>query len=237
MSRVAAAALLGLGPALAVARPWASAQEDVRRGAELYAVGCASCHGPAGEGTPDGPPLLGVGAASVDFQLSTGRMPLADPDRQAVRRPPAYSPEEIGDLVAFVTSLAPGRGPGIPVVDPEAGDLSLGRQLYGANCAACHGPGGQGASVGGGQVAPDVHQATAVEVAEAVIVGPGAMPPFRLDGPELDALVRYVLSLREVDDPGGAGLGHVGPVAEGLVAWLVGMGLLVVAIRLTGTRT
>ena len=233
-------------PTVAIRAPWAaggdgSGEQDARsvgRGAELYATGCASCHGPGGEGTGQGPPLVGVGAASVDFMLSTGRMPLADPDQQAVRGPPAYRPDQIVDLVAFVSSLGPGGEP-IPTVDPSSGDLARGRELYAANCLACHGAGAQGASVGGGAVAPALDMATPRQMAEAVRIGPGAMPPFGddvLTDEDLDSLVAYVLDLRLMEDPGGLGLGRVGPVVEGLIGWLVGMGILFWVIRATGTK-
>jgi ubiquinol-cytochrome c reductase cytochrome c subunit len=180
-----------------------------------------------------------VGPAAVDFMLATGRMPLSDPDQQPTRQPPQYSPEEIEALVAYVVSLGLG-GESIPFVSPEAGDLSLGRDLYSANCLACHGAGGQGATVGAGQIAPSLRRATPVQIAEAVRVGPGPMPPFTdelVDQHELDSLVRYVMDLRTQPNPGGLDLGRVGPVVEGFVGWVVGLGLLLLVIRLTGTRT
>jgi ubiquinol-cytochrome c reductase cytochrome c subunit len=243
-ARLAALAMVSLGPTAAFrlaggdAVPSVAAQVDpVMRGQELYAAGCASCHGPGGEGTGQGPPLIGVGAASVDFMVSTGRMPVADPADQPVRGRPAYSEEEVAAIVAYVTSLGPGGQP-IPQVNPVAGDLATGREVYAANCLACHGAGGQGASVGGGAVAPGLGLATPTQLAEATRIGPGVMPPFtqgQIPQHELDSLVRYVLSLRQATDRGGLGLGHVGPVIEGLVGWVVGLGLLVLVIRLTGS--
>jgi quinol---cytochrome-c reductase cytochrome c subunit len=243
-SRLLALAILSLVPTAAIqllgAGPRsASAQEDqlLDRGLELYVAGCASCHGVTGEGTGQGPSLVGVGAASVDFMLSTGRMPLADPGDQPTRNAPRYSPEEIEAIVAFVTSLGPG-GPAVPAVSPAGGGLGEGRELYVANCLACHGAAGQGASVGGGAVAPALDRATATQIAEATRIGPGMMPLFgdeQIDGRDLNALVRYVLALRDPDDRGGLGLGHVGPVIEGLIGWLVGLGVLLLVVRLTGT--
>jgi ubiquinol-cytochrome c reductase cytochrome c subunit len=227
-------------PTLVIVGPRAGGQESsADEGARLFAVGCASCHGPQGEGTENGPSLVGVGAAAVDFMLSTGRMPLSDPDQEPTRQAPKYSPAQIEALVTFVGSLGPG-GDAIPFVSPEAGDLSLGRDLYSANCLACHGAGGQGASVGGGQIAPSLQRATPVQVAEAVRIGPGPMPPFSdqlIDQRELNSLVRYVMDLRTESNPGGLDLGRVGPVVEGFVGWVVGLGLLLLVIRLTGTKT
>ena len=49
-------------------------------GRDLFLTSCASCHGAEGAGTDLGPSLEDAGAAAADFQLSTGRMPLADAD-------------------------------------------------------------------------------------------------------------------------------------------------------------
>jgi ubiquinol-cytochrome c reductase cytochrome c subunit len=244
VSRLAALAMLSLGPTAALrlaaggdTQPAPAQVDPVARGQELYAAGCASCHGPQGEGTVQGPQLVGVGPASVDFMVSTGRMPMADPADQPTRQRPAYSEEEIAAIVAYIASLGPGGQP-IPQVDPAAGDLATGREVYAANCLACHGAGGQGASVGGGAVAPGLDVATPTQVAEAARIGPGVMPPFtqgQIPQHELDSLVRYVVSLREAVDRGGLGLGHVGPVVEGLVGWVIGLGLLLLVIRLTGS--
>jgi ubiquinol-cytochrome c reductase cytochrome c subunit len=232
--------LIAALPTLLIVGPRAGGQESpTDEGARLFAVGCASCHGPQGDGTANAPSLVGVGPAAVDFMLSTGRMPLSDPDQQPTRQAPKYSAREIVALVTYVGSLGPG-GETIPFVSAEAGDLSLGREIYSFNCLACHGAGGQGATVGAGQIAPPVHRATAVQVAEAVRVGPGPMPPFSeetIDQHELDSLVRYVTDLRTESTPGGLDLGRVGPVVEGFVGWVVGLGLLLLVIRLTGTKT
>ena len=227
-------------PTLLIVGPRAGGQESsTSEGARLFATGCASCHGPEGEGTENAPSLVGVGTAAADFMLSTGRMPLADPDQEPTRQPPKYSAEEIEALVAYVASLGPG-GESIPFVSLEGGDLALGRDLYSGNCLACHGAGAQGASVGAGQLAPSLHRATPVQVAEAVRVGPGPMPPFGdelIDQRQLDSLVGYVMNLRTESNPGGLDLGRVGPVVEGFVGWVVGLGLLLLVIRLTGTKT
>jgi ubiquinol-cytochrome c reductase cytochrome c subunit len=212
---------------------------DVERGFELYSTSCASCHGPQAEGTPQGPRLQGVGAAAIDFMLSTGRMPLADPSDTPVRMEPRFSPADIDAIVAYVTALRAG-GPPIPSVDVEAGKLELGNQLFQGNCAACHGAAAQGGSVGGGEVAPGLNEATATQIAEALRIGPGVMPRFgteQITDQDANSLARYVLYLRTHGNEGGLDLGRVGPVAEGFVAWVVGLGILLLVIRLTGTKT
>lgn len=216
-----------------------AAQGDIDQGQQLFAPGCSSCHGLRAEGTPRGPSLLGVGAASVDFWVSTGRMPLkTSGTRQAVRKPPAYDRRQIDDLIAYVTSLEEG-GPDIPELDLAAADLAEGGELFRANCAACHGAVGIGGALASGRQAPPLRPATAVQVAEAVRIGPGAMPSFgpeTFDHEQLEALVKYVESLDRPDDPGGFGLGHAGPIPEGFVGWLAGLGVLLLACYWIGDR-
>lgn len=195
------------------------------RGRDLFVSRCASCHGVDGSGTDAGPPLRGVGAAMVDFQLRTGRMPLADPGVQPRRKPPVFTQEEIDDVVAYVTSLEPG-GPEIPSVDPHAGDVALGQRLFVANCAPCHGATGNGGAVGKGALAPSLSLAGPVEIAEALVVGPGEMPVFAFSPHETDSIVAFIDYLEHRPDRGGADIGGVGPVPEGFVAWTLGMGAL-----------
>lgn len=136
MIGLVAAAVLALGVAFAVVLPTAHPQPETG-GELLYNQDCASCHGPAGEGSPRGVPLFDAGAASAHFYLSTGRMPIGDPEDQIRRGEPAYSDTEIDAMVAYVASL--GDGPPVPDVDTEGADLSVGGQLYRQHCAQCHG--------------------------------------------------------------------------------------------------
>lgn len=212
---------------------------DPEAGRALYLEGCASCHARDGTGVDGkGPTLENAGAASADFYLTSGRMPASTGEGdQPLRKPPAYSPDEIADLVAYVATL--GEGPEIPELDVEGADLPLGQQLYTANCAGCHNAAGSGGALGQGSYAPAVTRADALQVAQAARIGPGGMPEFGegvLDDEQLAAVVRYVDHLRNPPDPGGFALGRIGPVTEGMVAWLVGMVLLLVAARVIGTR-
>ncbi|MDQ4126092.1 MAG: c-type cytochrome [Actinomycetota bacterium] len=204
----------------------------VVEGQELYVESCASCHGVAGAGTANGPDLRDAGAAGADFYLRTGRMPLASSNDQAVRKPPAFSPEEISRIVAYVATL--GDGPVIPYVSPEEASLQDGAELFIANCAPCHGAAANGGAAGRNAIAPGLHRASALEIAEAIVVGPGQMPVFGFSQEERDAVVAYVEHLDEADDPGGADIGGIGPVPEGFVAWGVGMTALLVAALLIG---
>lgn len=214
-----------------------SAGSEEERGRMLFENACSSCHGIDGRGSDLGPSLVGSGAAGADFMLSTGRMPLDDPNHQPVRKPAAFDPGEIRQISQYVASLGP--GPEIPVVDLERGDLVEGQQLYAANCAACHSSAGAGGAVGAGLEAPPLHRATPVELVEAMRIGPGAMPVFQeqtLSDREADSIARYLVHLRRSEDPGGLGMGRIGPIPEGAVAWLVGVGLLVMVCRMIGEK-
>lgn len=198
----------------------------VEAGRRLYVANCASCHGSSGAGSASGPPLQAAGAAAADFYLRTGRMPLSAPGQRAVRQDPVFDEEEIRALVAFVASL--GEGPAIPEVAP-GGDLRRGWELYTANCAACHAVTGAGNAIGGGFVAVGLARADTRTIAEAVMIGPGAMPVFGFSDEELADLIAYIEWLRDAPSPGGAAIGGIGPVAEGFVGVAVGLPLLVLA--------
>jgi ubiquinol-cytochrome c reductase cytochrome c subunit len=211
------------------------------RGREVYLQRCASCHGPAGEGTQRGPSVAGVGAASVDFQLRTGRMPLAAEERyRAEHQDPELADADIRAVVDYVEGLAPG-GPEIPAV--RSGNTRLGLRLFLDNCAACHSATGRGGTLTDGSLVPSLFEATPTQVGEAIRVGPGLMPAYPesvLGEDDVDALAGYVDLLQGEHgdvDRGGVALDRVGPVAEGVVAWAVGLLLLVLVVRKLGSRT
>jgi ubiquinol-cytochrome c reductase cytochrome c subunit len=210
-------------------------------GRDLYLRDCAWCHGAQGEGSSYGPTLVGVGAASADFMLSTGRMPIPRPETQPQRAEVPYSRGEIDQLVAVVASL--GQGPAIPAVDPAGGNLAQGANLYEDNCAACHGATGSGGALTNGLIAPALRASTPEQVAEAIRLGgaglrSGNMPQFgpdTLTDDQVDSVARYVEYLRSPQDRGGEALGHLGPIPEGFVSWAVGLLSLVLVIRWIGT--
>jgi len=240
--------LLGLlltGGAYAVLSP-ASAETDqasqstVTEGRKLFLVGCSSCHGENGEGiltkkgTQLGPSLAGVGAAAVDFQVGTGRMPMARPGVQADKKENVYSPEEITALAAFVASLGP--GPAIPAeenyntddLDEEA--VARGGQFWRTNCTACHNFAAKGGALPNGKYAPALDGVSNKHIYEAMLTGPQQMPVFSdtvLKPEEKRDIIAYVRSLQEQPKYGGNTLGSLGPVSEGLAGWLVGIGGLV----------
>lgn len=245
-ARAAAAVLAVLATVVALNALVGSASGQQQRdddlvalGRELFVKDCVQCHGEGGRGVAgQGPSLREVGAAATDFMLRTGRMPLDAPDQRMRRGPSQYSDRERQALVAYVASL-PGNGPPIPQVDPSAGDLGRGRATFVAQCAACHGPTGAGIAVGQRDVAPALSAATPLEIAEAIRTGPGVMPVFSsetLPQDELNSTVAWILELRGRDSPGGISVGRSGPVTEGFIAWIVGMGLLTAVIYLLGER-
>ena len=225
----------------ATAAPGASVQKPpadsvlVQQGRRLYEQGCSDCHGFEANGIAAvAPDLHGVGALSADFYLRTGRMPLDNPDDQPVRTDSPYDQGEIAALVAYVGSLG---GPPIPTVDTAGADIARGQQLFTENCAGCHQVVGQG-GIMPGAVAPDLQQSSPTDVAEAVAVGPYVMPVFKqLSSAEVADIASYVTYTRDPEDRGGWGIGHIGPIPEGMVAWLLAGAALLIAIRLIGERT
>ena len=244
--------LLGLlvtGGAYAVLSPAqatdeAADQSTVEQGRALFLVGCASCHGKNGEGVTlqngdqYGPPLAGVGAAAVDFQVGTGRMPMARPGVQAPQKNVLYNDEEIAALAAFVASLGP--GPAIP--DAEAYDplaipeeereeaIVRGGEFFRTNCTACHNFAASGGALPGGKYAPSLQGVSPKHIYEAMLTGPQQMPVFSdqvLTSEDKREVIAYLQSIEDQPKYGGSNMGAFGPVSEGLFAWLVGIGACV----------
>ncbi len=218
-----------------------SSADQIDQGRQLFTTNCASCHGTGALGTPDGPSLAGVGAAAVDFQVGTGRMPLAGPGVQAPRVDKVmYSPEEIAALSAYVASLAP--GPAIPdekYTNGSMGDPGKGGDIFRTNCAMCHNSAGAGGALTRGKYAPSLMNVDGKYVYEALITGPQSMPVFNDANitPEAKAdVIAYLKSLHEAGNPGGMALGSLGPVPEGLVAWVFGLGILIGAAYWLGQK-
>jgi len=215
----------------------------VAPGEELFEANCASCHGTDAFGTDRAPNLVGLGAATVDFWVSTGRMPLAISSIQAVRKPPRFDRTQTLQIAAFVASLAPtsSAAPAIPHVNLSGASLSDGESLFVLNCAACHTVTGAGDALADGYFAPSLHRATKTQVAEAMRTGPGNMPRF---GPgtlsdrqvaDVDAFVTE--ALQHPQNVGGLGLGGVGAVAEGFVGLLFGVGGIMLVAFWLGDRS
>jgi len=247
-SRFAAPAVLILGllatgvawQALAPATAETTTGPDdsqVEAGRALFAVSCASCHGLNGEGITTkkgnqyGPSLVGVGAAAVDFQVLTGRMPMAQAGAQAPRKRAVFDKEQTAQLGAFVASL--GAGPAVPepsAYDISKADVAKGGQFFRTNCTACHNFAGTGGALPKGKYAPSLIGVEAKHMYEAMITGPQQMPVFS-DGvltPEAKRdVIAYLKTQEDAPSPGGFALGSIGPVAEGMFAWLVGIGSLV----------
>ena len=237
-TRLAALAIALIAVGLATAAPSLAATNGlVGLGRGAYLDGCSSCHGDQANGIRGrAPSLRGVGALAADFYLTTGRMPLQDPGLQPLRSRPTYSRRMIAALVAYISSLG---GPAIPHVDPALGSISRGFDVFTENCAGCHQIVARGGIVTGGRV-PPLQQATPEQIAEAVRIGPYLMPRFgakAIDQHDLDSLVAYIQYTKRPKDSGGWSIGLIGPVPEGMVAWLVGLASLLLLSRLIGERT
>ena len=230
----------------------AAATGPVDPGRLLYMRDCSYCHGDDGKGTGRGPDITGGtnGAALTDFVLRTGRMPVEAPVDQMRPGESVYDEGQMAAIVSYVTREFRPPGPDIPQFDARRGDLAEGQQVYQEHCAACHATTGIGGAMlihpnedeprkTRGIVVPDFKHSDARAIAEAVRTGPGSMPVFgprAISDHQLDSLVAYMEYLKDPADEGGAPIGRVGPVVEGAVGWLLGLGSLMLFIRWIGTK-
>jgi ubiquinol-cytochrome c reductase cytochrome c subunit len=208
----------------------ASQEQLTEEGGKLFAANCATCHGMALQGTSEGPTLIGVGEASVDFQVGTGRMPLAASGPQAEEKPVQFTEEQVKALYTFVGSKSP--GPGLPDAETVSGegDAALGGELFRINCAMCHNVAGAGGALTQGKYAPSLSGVTSTHVYEAMVTGPQNMPVFNnnnLTTEDKADIITYLQFLDENPSPGGFDLGNLGPVSEGLFIWIFGLGGIV----------
>jgi ubiquinol-cytochrome c reductase cytochrome c subunit len=217
------ATITGSGDSSAATDPTVS-QAQIAEGQQIFQQTCATCHGLQAQGTSVAPGLIGVGAAAVDFQVSTGRMPLREPGPEAPRKPPQLTPAQTRAVAAYIQSL--GGGPPIPTaaqVSTSGADLALGQALFTANCEQCHNFDGAGGALTFGKFAPPLTASTPTQIYEAMLTGPEAMPVFNdttVTPSEKRDVIAYVTATRAQGNPGGFSLGRIGPVTEGLVAFL-----------------
>ena len=219
----------------------AASQSDINTGQGLFEATCSSCHGLDAQGTTQGPSLIGAGAAAVDFQMSTGRMPAKEVDAENESKPTTFTAQQIYQIADYIASL--GGGPAIPdaqQVSTSGADTALGEQLFSANCAQCHGFAGAGGALTYGKDAPPLTAATPTQIYEAMLTGPEAMPVFADGAVSPSAkrdIIAYIADTRVEPNAGGLSLGRTGPITEGLVIFLGGMGFLVViAMWITAKR-
>ncbi|WP_394434828.1 cytochrome bc1 complex diheme cytochrome c subunit [Streptomyces sp. SGAir0957] len=243
-------ALAATGGLYAAFAPASKAQADetaqslaIDEGKKLYSVGCASCHGTGGQGTTDGPSLVGVGSAAVDFQVGTGRMPAQQPGAQVPKKKVIYSQSEIDQLAAYIASL--GAGPTTPTskdYSPEGADIAKGGELFRTNCAQCHNFTGEGGALTHGKFAPNLGDVAPKHIYEAMQTGPQNMPSFpdtTMTKQNKKDIIAYLDAVNgdKSESPGGLKLGGLGPVSEGLFAWIFGLGALVAVAIWVAART
>jgi ubiquinol-cytochrome c reductase cytochrome c subunit len=202
----------------------------IQEGKGLFITSCSTCHGLNAEGSSDGPPLIGVGAAAVDFQVGTGRMPAQSKEAQEPRKQVFFNSDEASALAAYVGSLAPGPAIPEPAQYATDGDLQEGGQIFRTNCASCHNFAGDGGALTYGKYAVGLQATTPKHMYEAMLTGPQAMPIFN-DGALTPAqkkdVVTYLARMQKQPDPGGNALGRLGPVTEGLLLWTIVLGALI----------
>ncbi|MBM7050545.1 MULTISPECIES: c-type cytochrome [unclassified Rothia (in: high G+C Gram-positive bacteria)] len=209
----------------------AYSEQDVTEGEKLFVSNCATCHGMNAEGSADGPSLVGVGAAAVDFQVGTGRMPMQMQGTQAQLKPAQFNDEQTRQLSAYVASL--GAGPTIPeaeYLDVSKGDAANGAKVFLANCAMCHNAAGVGGALTRGKWAPTLMGVSEKHIYEAMETGPQNMPVFNdanITPEEKRDVITYLKSQEVNASPGGFKLGSLGPVSEGLLIWTLGLGIVI----------
>ncbi len=205
---------------------------QVAEGKDLYDKTCITCHGANLQGVQDrGPSLLGTGAAAVYFQVATGRMPMARQEAQAERKKPKFDHDQTLALAAYIGQYGGPDIPDIPQSKLDNANLAEGGELFRLNCASCHNFTGQGGALSSGKFAPSLKEATPTDIYTAMLTGPQNMPIFgqnQLTDDEKVNIIAYVEALKATTDPGGASIGRTGPVPEGLVIWLAGIGFLLV---------
>ncbi|MGW2343466.1 cytochrome bc1 complex diheme cytochrome c subunit [Streptomyces sp. NPDC001661] len=243
-------ALAATGGLYAAFAPADKAQADetaqslaIDEGKKLYSVGCASCHGTGGQGTSDGPSLVGVGSAAVDFQVGTGRMPAQQPGAQVPKKKVIYSQAEIDQLAAYVASL--GAGPVAPTekdYSANGADIAKGGELFRTNCAQCHNFTGEGGALTHGKFAPSLEGVAPKHIYEAMQTGPQNMPSFpdtTMTKQNKKDIIAYLDAVNgdKTESPGGLKLGGLGPVSEGLFAWIFGLGGLIAVAIWVAART
>jgi ubiquinol-cytochrome c reductase cytochrome c subunit len=240
MSFAAMGGLFGLFAEPSGATDTAAAQAQVEQGHQLFETSCVTCHGANLQGVTDrGPSLIGVGSAAAYFQVSTGRMPATGQGAEQTAKPNRFTEAQTEAIAAYVQSV--GGGPQLPSGDLVAGpdQLANGGQLFRLNCASCHGSTGKGAPLSAGKTAPGLNDATPAQIYAAMLSGPESMPVFsdnQLTPAQKEAVVAYVRTLQTSRDPGGNGIDRIGPVSEGLVLWVLGVGSLVLVILWIGNK-
>ena len=227
---VTGAAYAGFNQSPATAEIDLSSPATIKEGEKLFGANCATCHGAGAQGTDDGPSLVGAGAASVNFQVGTGRMPLAFQGPQGMVKPAQFTEEQTLQMAAYVASLAP--GPGLPETQylQGDGDIANGATLFRINCAMCHNVAAAGGALTEGKFAPKLTGVAATHVYEAMVTGPQNMPVFsdtNLTPQDKSDIISYLKYIEEKPAVGGLTLGSIGPVAEGLFIWIIGLGAVV----------
>ncbi|QDO88395.1 c-type cytochrome [Ornithinimicrobium ciconiae] len=217
---------------------------DAEEGEKLFLANCASCHGKNAEGNgTEGPSLVGVGSAAVDFQVGTGRMPLASPGVQAPANPNQvnFSDKQIEQMGAFIDSLGPGPGlPDAEFLDLVNADIANGGKIFRTNCAMCHNSSAQGGALTRGKYAPSLMNVDNRHMYSAMLTGPQSMPVFNdatITPQEKEDVIAFINNIEEGGNAhGGHDLGSLGPAGDALFIWTLGIGLFIAAAVWLGRK-
>jgi ubiquinol-cytochrome c reductase cytochrome c subunit len=218
-----------------------STASQIAEGRQIFQNSCITCHGANLQGvTGRGPTLIGVGGAAAYFQVSTGRMPLAAQDSEADRKPPMFNEAQTEAIAAYIQSV--GGGPSLPTgnLRGSSADIAVGGDLFRLNCASCHGVTFKGAPLSAGKYAPSLYPSTDKQIYAAMLTGPESMPVFsdnEITPDQKKAIIAYIQNIKASKDPGGEGIGRIGPVSEAVVIWVGGVGALMIAILWIGAKS
>jgi thiosulfate dehydrogenase len=119
-------------------------------------LACTNCH--PGNGTrPNAMPWVGVYARFPQYRSRSGSVNIIEDrvndcfERSMNGRAIPAQGRDMRDIVAYMAWLSRGvpvgadvPGQGLPKMTPLPGDTTRGAQLFAAECARCHGPGGEG---------------------------------------------------------------------------------------------
>ncbi|HZD05897.1 MAG TPA: c-type cytochrome, partial [Longimicrobiales bacterium] len=198
----------------------ARAAQQAADGSAVFAQQCARCHGNQGEGALEGPSLH----ALLDTQ-------------EAVAGVAGIVRSGYGEMPAFADELSEAQIQAVAdyVISQfgTSGDVPEGGALYRLNCAGCHGAATRGgALIYSDHNAPHLLDAPTPDVAAAVRSGPGTMPAFNegaLTDAQLASISAYVAVLESPPRPGGVEVRYHGPVTEGFIAIVGGLGAAIAA--------
>jgi len=192
------------------------AKPSASEGEVIFQQQCAKCHGDRGQGRSA---LVSIAGPNLQAEHDTGKV------LTAIYTGPSHMPifsyllsvPQANAVAKYVTqSLA--------VIPLTGGNLSEGGELFRVYCASCHRTAVRGGPLAfTGVNAPQLTNKSRALIAGAIRWGPGPMPKFPpavLSDEQVASVADYVSYMQHPPNPGGRPLHFIGPVAEGLAAWV-----------------